>query len=88
MSGIGILLILMQIPPFLGATTPSGGTMGILKALPGMLSSVSFPELGLGVLALAILFGFPASWRKKCPAQLVALVAATLVSLLLLDGME
>ncbi|MDA3872659.1 MAG: SulP family inorganic anion transporter [Kiritimatiellae bacterium] len=88
MSGIGILLIVMQIPPFLGVATPGGGTLGVLKALPGMLASVSYPELALGILALAILFGFPVAWRKKCPAQLVALVVATLVSLFFLEGMD
>jgi len=85
MSGIGVLLIVMQIPPFLGVDPPGGGTIGVLKALPGMLSSLSWPELGLGALALGILFGFPSAWRKKCPPQLVALLVATGVSMLFLE---
>lgn len=85
MSGIGVLLIVMQIPPFLGVDSPGGGTIGVLRALPGMLASLSHTEFGLGLLALLILFGFPAAWRKKCPAQLVALVVATGVSMIFLD---
>lgn len=86
MSGIGVLLILMQLPPFLGVPTPSGGAVGILKALPSMLQNIAYPELILGVFAFIILIRYPEKWRKKCPPQLVALLGATLVSVLFLDA--
>lgn len=82
MSGIGVLLILMQLPPFLGVDNPGGGAIGVLTSIPAMLTSVSLPELGLGVVALVILFGMPAAWRKRCPPQLLALVAGTVISML------
>ncbi|MGA0332919.1 MAG: SulP family inorganic anion transporter [Kiritimatiellia bacterium] len=86
MSGIGVLLILMQLPPFLGAGSPGGGAVGILRALPEMLRQPVWPELGLGLFAFSILFFYPKSWRKKCPPQLVALLAGTLISIWLLDS--
>ncbi|MEX2606291.1 MAG: SulP family inorganic anion transporter [Kiritimatiellia bacterium] len=85
MSGIGVLLILMQIPPFLGLDTPGGGTLGILRAMPEMLRSASVIEAGLGVAAFGLLFLMPASWRKGCPPQLVALVVITLLSVFFLE---
>jgi len=86
MSGIGVLLILMQLPPFLGVDSPGGGAVGILRAVPAMVSSIALPELGLGLFAFLILFFYPKAWRKKCPPQLVALLAGTLVSILLFDA--
>jgi SulP family sulfate permease len=88
MSGIGVLLILMQLPPFLGVDNPGGGAIGVLTSIPAMLTSVSLPELGLGVVALVILFGMPAAWRKRCPPQLLALVVGTLISMFLFGPEE
>lgn len=88
MSGIGVLLVLMQIPPFLGQSTPGGGAVGVLKHLPELIRTLDPAEVGLGVFSLIILFGMPSKWRKKCPAQLVALVAGTLVSIFLFDPEE
>ena len=86
MSGIGIILIILQLSPLLGHAAPSGGVMGTLSALPDTLANIKFGELLLGLLTLGILFFFPKSYRKYVPAQLVALVAVTLVSMLLFDS--
>lgn len=84
MSGIGVLLILMQLPPFLGVDHPGGGAWGVLRALPDLFGSMKYPELVLGLGALVILLGMPPRWRKKCPPQLMALVGMTLVSIFFL----
>lgn len=85
MSGIGVILILLQISPLLGHEAPPGGVIGTLKALPDTVLNLSFKELFLGLLTLSILFYFPKKYRKYVPAQLVALVGVTLLSLLLFD---
>lgn len=85
MSGIGVILIILQLSPLLGHAAPSGGVTGTLSALPNTLANVSFSELFLGLLTLAVLFYFPKQYRKYVPAQLVALVAVTLLSVLLFD---
>ncbi|WFB35547.1 SulP family inorganic anion transporter [Kiritimatiellota bacterium B12222] len=86
MSGIGILLILMQLPPFLGVPSPGGGAIGILRGLPHMLQTISYPEFALGGFAFAILMFYPKKWRRKCPPQLVALLATTLLSMWLFNA--
>lgn len=86
MSGIGVILIILQLSPLLGHAAPSGGVMGTLSALPDTLANVKFGELFLGVLTLGILFFFPSKYRKYVPAQLVALVAVTLLSVILFDN--
>ncbi|OMO23915.1 sodium-independent anion transporter [Vibrio splendidus] len=85
MSGIGVILIILQLSPLLGHVAPSGGVMGTLSALPDTLANLKISELFLGGLTLGILFGFPAKYRKYVPAQLVALVAVTLLSVIIFD---
>jgi sulfate permease, SulP family len=85
MSGIGVILILLQISPLLGQAAPAGGVMGTLSALPNTLSNIQFGELFLGILTLGILFFLPKEYRKYVPAQLIALVAVTLLSMIIFD---
>ncbi len=85
MSGIGVILIILQLSPLLGHAAPSGGVMGTLSALPETVSNMKFSELFLGLLTLGILFFFPKQYRKYVPAQLVALVAVTLLSVIVFD---
>ncbi|MGF1804114.1 SulP family inorganic anion transporter [Aliivibrio sifiae] len=85
MSGIGIILIILQLSPLLGHAAPAGGVLGTLGALPETLSHLDIKELFLGLLTLVVLFLFPEKYRKFVPAQLVALVAVTLISIIIFD---
>lgn len=85
MSGIGVILIILQLAPLLGHKAPMGGVIGTLEALPSLLLDLHFSELFLGILTLGILFYLPQKYRQYVPAQLVALVAITLVSIILFD---
>ena len=85
MSGIGVILIILQLSPLLGHSAPAGGVIGTLSALPDTLANIKFNELFLGLLTLGVLFYFPKQYRKYVPAQLVALVAVTLLSIMLFD---
>jgi len=38
MSGIGVILIILQIAPFLGQKAPKGGVLGTIQALPELLT--------------------------------------------------
>lgn len=81
MSGIGIILVIIQIAPFLGQASPAGGVLGTLQSLPQLLANVDINEALLGALALGILFLMPAKWKRYAPPQLVALVIGTIVSI-------
>ncbi|MEM9420236.1 MAG: SulP family inorganic anion transporter [Planctomycetota bacterium] len=82
MSGIGVLLILMQLGPLTGQPAPGGGAIGVVTALPDLASGIRWPEASLAILALVVLFAMPKAWRKYCPPHLVALVIGSVVSLL------
>jgi SulP family sulfate permease len=81
MSGIGIILVILQIAPFLGEPSPKGGVVGVLQNLPDLLSKIDPAEAALGVLTLAIIFLMPAKIKRYAPPQLVALIVGTIVSL-------
>jgi len=85
MSGIGVLLILMQIYPLMGQSSPSGGAIGAMRGLPELLAEIEGKELALAGVALVILFGMPGRWRRWCPPHLAALVLGTLIGILFFE---
>jgi sulfate permease, SulP family len=86
MSGIGIILIVLQIGPFLGQAIPKGGVIGTLSTLPALVQNAQLDEVVLALITLAILWFTPARIKKVAPPQLIALVLGTLLSLSLLQG--
>jgi SulP family sulfate permease len=87
MSGIGFILIIIQLPPLLGYASPAGGVLGSLGALPELAQTLKPGELMLGLVSLSILFLMPKRLRRLVPPQLLALVAGTLLAVFLLgDG--
>jgi SulP family sulfate permease len=86
MSGIGIILIILQLGPMLGQPTPDGGVIGVLENIPSLISSAHLPEMLLGGMTLVILFFMPAGMKKYMPPQLLVLVVGTLLSVMLLDA--
>ena len=88
MSGIGVILILLQIAPFLGQPSPPGGVTGTLSNVPALIGNMQPYETLLGALTLAILFFTPAKLGRYVPPQLLALILGTLVSVTLLADVD
>ncbi|MBQ9587289.1 MAG: SulP family inorganic anion transporter [Bacteroidales bacterium] len=82
MSGIGVIIILQQFYPLMGLKSPVL-TIDMITEMPTRLASgISLNALWLGLGTILIITLFP-KVTKKIPATLVALIAMTLVSLLL-----
>lgn len=81
MSGIGVILMILQIAPFLGQQPPKGGVMGTVTNLPSLLTNINPPAAILGALTVAIIFLMPRKFKRIAPPQLVALIVGTVVSL-------
>ncbi|MGF1567214.1 MAG: SulP family inorganic anion transporter [Nodosilinea sp.] len=88
MSGIGIILIVLQLGPFFGHPTPPGGVIGTLASLPEMVATLKAPEVALGIFTLAVLFLMPKRFKRRVPPQLVVLVVGTLLSLMLFSATD
>jgi len=79
MSGIGVIIILLQLPPLLGHAG-TGGVVTTLQKLPAYLSNPNWVAVGLGLLTLIIVFAAPPKLNRVIPSPLLALVAVTIIS--------
>lgn len=74
MSGIGVILITLQIAPFLGQGTPKGGVLGTVLALPDLIQNTNVLALILALISVAVIYTVPSRFKRYCPPQLLALV--------------
>ena len=77
MSGVGLIIILLQLFPFAGVSAPKN-TLGVITELPRLFTELNWAALGLGAFTVAVYFLFP-KITKVVPSALVALVSATLL---------
>ncbi|MDF1698620.1 MAG: SulP family inorganic anion transporter [Saprospiraceae bacterium] len=77
MSGVGLIIIILQLFPFAGLSSPKS-TIAVIQDLPRLFTDGNLYALGLGLLTVIIYFVFP-KITKAIPSALVALVGATLV---------
>mgnify|MGYP000137805803 CR=1 FL=1 len=77
-SGIGVLLIVLQVFPFLGHPSPQK-VADIFVGLPGILSQINYSAVGLAGSTIAIIYLFP-KLSKVIPSSFVALILATAAS--------
>jgi SulP family sulfate permease len=76
MSGIGVIVIIQQLYPLVGAEAPSSGAAKILGSLPMLPGGFVWPVALLGVITLAIIQILP-RFTRKVPAALVAPIVVT-----------
>lgn len=81
MSGIGVIIILLQLGPLVGWPA-QGGPLTAAQALPEMLSNPVMAALVLGLITLAIVYFLPNRINRILPSPLVALIVGTLTYLL------
>ena len=86
MSGIGLIIIIIQIAPMIGFDTSKDGVVTALTDLPDLVSAPVFDALAVGLLALVISIFLPHRIRAYAPPPLVALIFGTLAALFFLDG--
>ena len=88
MSGIGIILIILQLGPLMGQATPAGGVIGVIENVPNLIAGIKPDELLLAAITIGFLFLTPAKMKRFIPPQLLALIIVTLVSLSLLGDSD
>lgn len=86
MTGIGIIVMLIQTLPFLGAPTASGGAMGAVRAWPEAAPNVNLDALAIAAATLGIGALWPRRLARVVPGSLAALVAGTLLGVLVFRG--
>ena len=81
MSGIGCIIIALQLARLFGHEPEGGGTIPALLEVPNAISNPNLEALGIGILTLAMVFLWPASWGRYLPGPLAALIVGTVASL-------
>lgn len=73
MTGIGMIIILIEIPALLGHEV-SGGVIPALKAMPEILRNPGYIEAVMGLTVIAIIYLWPKRLAALIPAPLFALI--------------
>ncbi len=76
MSGIGVIIIVSQIPKALGSSLNVRGTGDILMALPNLIATSDLLSVGIALATILIIYFFP-KVTAKVPSPLVAIVVVT-----------
>ena len=85
MSGIGIIIILIEIGPFFGHPTSANVVESVSK-FSSFISQANPTATGLGILTLIIVFAAPAKLTRFIPSPLLALIVGTLIPFYLLPN--
>ena len=86
MSGIGVIIILLQTLPFMGAAVSLGGPLGAVRSWPGAIQGINFEALAIAGVTLVVGVLWPKQLRKYMPPTLAALIAGTLLGVLWLTN--
>lgn len=81
MSGIGCIIIALQLSRLFGHEPEGGGTIPALNAIPAAIMDPNWAALIIGLVALGIVFFWPKNWGRFVPGPLAALVIGTLMSM-------
>ncbi|MEM1088792.1 MAG: SulP family inorganic anion transporter [Pseudomonadota bacterium] len=83
MSGIGCIIIALQLSRLFGHEPEGGGTVPALIAIPGAVMDPNYSALIIGLVTLGVIFFWPKTLNKFIPGALAALIIGTLLSLVL-----
>ena len=82
MTGIGVIIIILQIPQVLGLYEIKGSTMGIFSQLSDIESYfLNTGAITISLITLAVVYLLPKKIGKFIPAPLFALITGTLILL-------
>jgi SulP family sulfate permease len=79
MSGIGVIIIVIQVLPFFGLSTAPGGPIGAIEAWGSIPSGLSIESTVIGAASLAIMVFWPKRLQTILPPPLAALIVGTLL---------
>ena len=69
MSGIGVIIILLQTIPFMGAPVRTGGPLEAVRAWPETIADLNFSALTIALVTLAVGVLWPRSSGSTCPLR-------------------
>ena len=82
LSGIGVLVMAIQVLPFLGLAPVPGGAVGMIRALPAAVHQVEWSAVAVGCVTLACTVLWPRRLGRYLPGTLAGLIPGTLLGAL------
>ncbi len=87
MTGIGVIIIVIEIPPLLGLLEPSPGVVGSLLALAEFdVTSLDWRAVAAAGVCLLLVIAWPQRLQRWLPAPLGALILGTVLASTVLRG--
>ena len=86
MSGIGLIVILMQLPPFLGAATAEDGAIGAIRSLPAAFNQFNLDAFVVASIGLLSGLFWPKKFAQFLPKAMVSLITGTVAGVLIFTG--
>lgn len=80
MNGVGTIIIIMQLNPLFGLK-PFSNTIESLEHIATSIHTINPEAFYLGLLTLVIVFCIPKRFNKYVPAQIIALIICTIISI-------
>ncbi|MCF8475254.1 MAG: SulP family inorganic anion transporter [Emcibacter sp.] len=82
MTGIGCIIILMELLPIFGDYSSHGSIFSSIGAIPQAIETFDPASFFLGVLTFIITIIVPKKWRQYVPSPLAALTFGTVIAIL------
>lgn len=79
MSGIGIIIILLQLSPLLGSAGYSNALDALIN-IPIAFNDMNFIAALFGIITVLMMVYWPKNWAKVIPAPLFSLLSLTIIS--------
>ncbi len=83
MTGIGFIIISIQLMPILGMPAPGGGAIGSIINFPSAIPNANLHAVLLAACTLAMMIYWPLRLNRLIPSTLGALAVGTLMGVLL-----
>jgi len=87
MTGIGVIIMIVQIAPFLGSPVAVGGVIGAVNSLQETFTSVNFHALAVAAVTLVVGILWPRPFRRFLPAPLAAMIVGCALGILWLNDL-
>ncbi|MDE2998778.1 MAG: SulP family inorganic anion transporter [Gemmatimonadota bacterium] len=82
MSGIGIIIMVIHILPFLGSAPAPGGVIGAVREVSEAIVNVNYNAVAIAVVGLGVGVVWPRRLARYLPGPLPALVVGTVLCVL------
>ena len=84
MSGVGIIIIILQTLPALGVESSGGGPLDVMRAWPDAILNLNASAVAIAAVSLGVCIFWPGRLHRWFPATLAALAVGTLMGVLFL----